>query len=246
LVGTPEEIFTARLFRFSQLSRIGRWADAQQIWDGLDPMGRDWQRSIYRPGTAEYQYAVFHYRRGDLAEGQLVRAADVAIQGKNRGVIRDLHRLRGEWYLQQSEWEKASQSLREAVSMARAVGIADRVADVELALSQFHLGQLADPLRQAQLLTEGQPVPTIALAELWLAIGDLDLAKKHAVAAYKWASGDGEPYVFRYELERSRVVLQQLDVEPPCLPAYEAGKNEKYPCEDEVASIIERIRGQER
>ena len=46
---------SARRYRFQQLAQIGQWADAQAIWDLLDPMGRDWSRSSYRPGDAEIQ-----------------------------------------------------------------------------------------------------------------------------------------------------------------------------------------------
>src|ERR1035437_7031595 len=54
-------IFRARLFRFWQLAAIGQWADAQAIWDLLDPMGRNWPRNVYRPGEAEYACSYFRF-----------------------------------------------------------------------------------------------------------------------------------------------------------------------------------------
>ena len=71
LTGDGEEIFMARLFRFDQLATIGKWDDARAAWDLLDPMGRNWSRAVYRPGTAEYWYAIFRFWQGDLTEAHL-------------------------------------------------------------------------------------------------------------------------------------------------------------------------------
>jgi hypothetical protein len=236
--------FGARLDRFWQLAGIGRWKDTQDMWDLLHPMGRNWLRARYRPGQAEYYYAQFRFWQGDLSEERLARAEQLAKAGQSRQVIRFLHGLRGEWHLERGEWALAVESLGDAVSMARAVERPDSAAETQLALAQLQLGQLTDPRREAEQLANTRRPSHRALADLWLAIGDREQAKKHALAAYKWAWADGEPYVHRYELTKSRALLEQLGAEIPNLPPYDPAKDGKFPCEDEVAAAIEKLRAE--
>jgi hypothetical protein len=207
-------------------------------------MGRNWPRPSYRPGDAEWYYAQFRLWQGDLSEEHLAQAEQLAKTGKNRIIVRYLHGLRGEWCLERGEWALAAESLREAVSMARVVGQTDSVAETQLALARFHLGQLTDPHREAEQLANARWKFHRTLADLWLAIGDREQAKKHALDAYKWAWADGEPYVQRYELNKSRALLEKLGAEIPNLPPYDRAKDEKFPCEDEVAAAIEKLRAE--
>jgi hypothetical protein len=96
----------------------------------------------------------------------------------------------------------------------------------------------------SRLLNEPHPPPYFALAELYFALGDRERAKEHAFAAYRSAWADGEPYVYRFELERAKALLQKLGVEPPVLPPYDPVKDGKYPMEDEVNAAIEKLRAE--
>ena len=214
------------------------------MWYLLDPMGRDWSRAIYRPGHAESLYAQLRFYQGDMTEDHLARAEQLAQAGKNRLVIRCLHRLRGEWQLEQGHWALAGESLHEAVRMARQVGQTDAKAETLLALARFHLGQLPNARDEAERLAGARDLFDRALAELWLAIADRERAKKHALAAYKWAWADGEPYVRRYELNKARALLEQLGADIPNLPPYDPAKDQKLPWEDEVAAAIEKLRAE--
>jgi hypothetical protein len=128
--------------------------------------------------------------------------------------------------------------------MARAVGQIDARAETQMTLAQFHLGQLDEPRHTAEQLANAAEVSHHALADLWLGIGDLDHAEKHALAAYKWAWADGEPYVWRYELNKARAILETIGAEIPDLPPYDPAKIGKFPCEDEVAAAIERLQAE--
>lgn len=128
--------------------------------------------------------------------------------------------------------------------MARAAGISDAEAETSLAIARFHLRQLADPRREAEQLANATQPAYLALADLWLAIGDHGQAKKHALAAHKWAWADGEPYVRRYELNKARALLETLGADIPKLPDYDPVKDEKLPWEDEVAAAIEKLRAE--
>jgi Domain of unknown function (DUF4062) len=242
LLGSKRELFRARLTCFKGLALMSRVAEAEKIWNLLDPMGREWHRAIYRPGDAEYELARFRFTQGHLTESCLVDAEKLATKGRNRILSRSLYGLRGTWHLTQGNWAFAAESLSVAVSMAREVGQSDPEAEVQLALANLHLGRLTDPRHEAEQLSLAKEPSSINLAALWHAIGDRVQATKHALAGYKWAWADGEPYVRRYDLNRARTLLEQLGAEIPDFPPYDPDKDEKFPWEQDVADAIDKLR----
>ncbi|MCB1229491.1 MAG: hypothetical protein KDN19_04455 [Verrucomicrobiae bacterium] len=238
-------VFGSRLDQFAHQSSLGQWAEAADTWSLLDPMGRDWSRAAYRPGAAEQQYAEFLFWQGSLQEEHLAEAQRLAAQGKDRTIIRALHRLRGEWRLTQGEWALATASYQEAVRLARETGsVIDAASETGLALAKHHLGQLAHPREEAERLAQLRDPAHRYLALLWQAIGDTEQAKHHALAAYKNAWADGEPYVDRYELTQTTELLRQMNVPIPNLPPYDPAKDEKLPWENEVRAAIEKLRAE--
>lgn len=244
LLEDDEDIFGARLDAFVCAVRMGRLADADALWRRLDPMGRDWLRSSYRPGSAEYHYAKFQFVQGLLTEEQLAHAEKLAVAGHNRGVIRLLHQLRGEWRLAQQAWALAAQSFQEAVRMAREIGRPNAESEVLLVLAQVHQGQAPQARQEAERWAQHPEAPHQALAELWLALGDAGQAGTHALAAYRDAWADGEPYVYRHALNRAQALLAQLGLPMPVLPAYDPAKATQRPWEAEVDAAIERLRAE--
>ena len=214
------------------------------MWQLLDPMGRNCRRGVYVAGDAEHGYALFRFYKGDMTDEHLERAEQRADAGKHRFFIRGLCMLRGQWQLQQGRSESAAASLHEAVRMAREVGQVDAESETLLALARMHLDQLAEPRHEAERLANVREPAHRPLAELWLAIGDHEQAEEHALAAYRWAWADGEPYVHRYELTKSRALLEQLGVAIPDLPPYDPDQDEKFPWEDEVVAAIEKLRAE--
>lgn len=179
-----------------------------------------------------------------MHDDHLKTAATLAEQDNNRQTIRDIHRLRGAWRLEQQDYVHAVASFQEAVQMAREVRLVDEYSETGLALAKFHLGQLTceDARNEAERLAQLRKPAHRYLAMLWQSIGDLVQAKKHALAAYKWAWADGEPYVHRYELIKSTELLQSLNVPIPQLPPYDPSKDEPFPWEADVRAAIEKLR----
>jgi tetratricopeptide (TPR) repeat protein len=240
-----KDVFVGRLRLFEAQTEFGLWAEAIATWRLLDPMGRDWSRSAYRSGWAERSHARFQFYNGTLDDARLVAAERLAVQGKSRAAIRSLHRLRGAWRLERGESALAAASLAEAVRMARERGIPDVRSEIGLALAKQHLGQLVEAQREAERLARLAELREPAhryLAMLWQAIGDFDQAKRHALAAYKWAWADGEPYVHRHELTKTTELLQQLKIPIPNLPPYDPANDPPFPWEAHVRAAIEKLR----
>ncbi|HYK01823.1 MAG TPA: DUF4062 domain-containing protein [Thermoanaerobaculia bacterium] len=237
-------LFLARLHRLYDLALRGDWSDAEEVWKGLDPAAHQWNRATYRPGKAELYYARLRFWYGDLREEHLVHAEALAKEAKDRATIRVIHRLRGEWLIEQRKWALAANSLNEAVRMAREVEQRDAGAETQLALANFHLGRLVDPSSEAAYLSSRPYVEDGPLAALWHAIGNCEQAKKHALAAYEWAWADGEPYVRRYAFVKARALLEELRADIPDLPPYDPAKDVNFPWEEEVASAIEQLKAE--
>ena len=242
-LGSPAELFTSRLNYMALLAVASRWDEAEEMWNLLNPMGRDWPRYMYRPGDAEQHRLEFVlFPRGRLTEEDLAAAERLARTGQNRRAIRSLHRLRGEWRLAGGEHALAVESLRDAIRMAHESGFPDPESETLLALARFHLKQLPASREEALRLSAGRDPSHLPLAELWHALADTKQAAEHAKAAYRHAWADGEPYVRRHALDRARTLLWQLGEDIPALPAYDPAQHPGKPWEDEITAAITELR----
>jgi len=244
-----DHIFLNLLWRHVLQSSLGQWPAAAETWRLLDPMGRKWDRGTYRQGNAEFLFARAHFWQGQLKEEHLSTAATLAEQDHNRGTIRNVHALRGDWRLEQGVWAQASASFSQAVAMAREVRRVDEASETGLALAKVHLHQLTgDEARsEAQRLAQlrhfaDRRLANRYLARLWQTLGELNQAKHHALAAYTLSWADGEPYVYRYELTKATELLHELGVPLPNLPPYDPDKDEPFPWEADLRAFIATCR----
>ena len=240
-----EDIFLNLLNRFNLHSLLGQWRAASETWRLLDLMGRKWWRGSYRQGAAERLFARAQFWQGHLQEEHLSTAATLAEQDHNRSTIRKVHALRGDWRLEQGAWAQAAASFSQAVAMAREVRRVDEASEAGLALAKVHLHQLTgDEARsEAQRLAQlrhfaDRSLANRYLARLWQALGELNQAKHHALAAYTLCWADGEPYVFRYGLTKATELLHELGVPLPNLPPYDPAKDEPFPWEADLRAFI--------
>ncbi len=239
LAKVDQGIFLSRRNLFAHQSLLGQWVEAATTWRLLDPMGRAWSRNHYMPGDAEERFAQFQFWQGTLQEEHLAKAERLAAESTNRVTIRRLHRLRGDWRLELGEWAQAAASYQEAVRLARERSLPDAHSETGLVLAKHRLGEVTDPQHEAERLVQARDPAHRLLAQLWLALGDRDKAKHHALAAYKRAWADGEPYVFRYELTKATEMLRQMSAPIPTLSLYDPAKDKPFPWEADVRAAIE-------
>jgi hypothetical protein len=242
VIENQEELISARLRYVAQLARRGRRQEADEVWNLLEPTRRDWKPASHWAGLVETTFAECLFLQGEMRDEHLRQAENLAREGRNRSSLRGLHSLRGEWQLAEGHWQLAADSLHEAVRMAREVAQTDPAAEAQLALASVHLGRLHEARQEAERLASASNPSHVDIAALWLAIGDPEQAMKHALAAYKRAWADGEPFVFRYGLNKARALLEQLGAEIPDLPPYDPTKDPKFSWEDEVTAVIEKLR----
>jgi len=143
------------------------------------------------------------------------------------------------------KWQAAAESLSEALRMARERTLPDATTEAALALSKHHLGLLtSEDARQEALRLSGGDGPHRLLAMIWHALGDAERATEAALAAYKDAWADGEPYVLRYELNKATELLEELGVPLPDLEPYDEEADEPFPWEHDVRTVIDRLRAE--
>jgi hypothetical protein len=240
--GDAEDLFMARLFWLSMQIRWGRWAAAAATWRLLDPMGRSWSRGAYRQGIAEHGFALGQWWQGTLRKEHLERAARLAEADGDSVTVRALLRLRGDWHLAQGDWPRAAEAYQAAVEKARERRRADWDAEIGLAWAiqqRGKLGTAAEARHEAERLSR-EVGDSCTLARLWHALGEPGRAREQALAAYRWAWADGEPYVHRYDLTEATKLLTEWGIPVPVLPPYDPAKDEPLPWEAKVRAAIDQ------
>jgi hypothetical protein len=232
-------IFLRTMDRFLIRTVTGQFEEAEVLWSVLNSMDREWSWNRYRPGTLERRYAALQLSKGLLTEPLLLQAEELAALGKSRDNIERLHALRGRWHLTRGEWEAASTSLTRAIQMCREVGSASATYEAQLALTKLNLfGDRVAAKTNAEALAAMKKPPNLALGQLWLALGERREAEQSATAAYIESWADGEPYVYRHELNEARAILEELQAPVPNLPAHDAAKHPPFSWEADLASVI--------
>ena len=238
-------IFASKYFLLCASIECGDRETADRLHRDVDEMGRNWNRSIYRPGDLESWLAYDMFYRGKLTEEILSQAEALAKGSQNRNSVAWLHSLRGDWYLALAKPVLAVESLTEGVRMAREVGGEDARTEALLALARLRAGENSNTRSETERLSNRQDRAALIVAELWRELGDRKQAVDHALRAHRWAVADGEPYVHRYELDRVRALLANLGVEPLEVPRYDPSKIALYPWEKDIRIFVDRLRNEQ-
>ena len=230
--------FAVCLARFRQLSRLGKWAEADALMPLLSKVDDDGQRAF----VAHHRALSLHFRE-ELTEDELQKAENLNRMVGSALGNRNLSALRGWWLSDAMQWKAAKESLNEAVALAHKAGKIDRRSEVRLALARFHLGESVHVEEIAdQLSTSTDSSLHLPLSLLWLAVGDTARAEFHAIAAYEWAWGDGEPYVHWCECTHARKILVQLGAKLPTMPPFNPAQSEILPWEPDVMLAIQALK----
>jgi hypothetical protein len=141
------------------------------------------------------------------------------------------------------DWQSAKNSLQMAVARAHKANKIDRRSEIQLAIANYRLGKLANASQVAEdFARETESWCQRGLAELCLTIDNYVEARKHAIAAYRWAWADGEPFVRHGELNKTRKRITQLGIEPPALKSHDPAMMTQLDFEEDLKRAIQRMR----
>jgi uncharacterized caspase-like protein/tetratricopeptide (TPR) repeat protein len=240
VVGTERDLALANLWSMHSAMQRGEFETAERLALKFATSPHPASRTTHRTGEQEYWSTWLSFYTGRLDEAMLVNAEQVAVRGNNRTRIRDFHSLRGEWHLSLGQWTAAATAFEEGIRMAREVNLSAADSEARLAFAQAKLGRIQFASEEAERLSELDVPPSPSLAELYLALGDLDRVRQQVLPAYRTAWADGEPYVNWWALQRCRKVLQVLGDPEPELPKFAASTLEPMPYEANVLDYIKR------
>ena len=102
------------------------------------------------------------------------------------------------------------------------------------------IGREVEARRIATKVDLGPDPPHVALALLYLQLGDRAKACKHALAGHKEAWGEGPPYHHHWDLEDCRKVLSAVGEPEPSLPPFDPSKVDPFDFEADIERLIEK------
>ncbi len=236
-------------WRISRLLRhiysfLGQWDKVDTISANCDEIA---SRLLVATGSQwRFENAQSELWRGTLSQDSFTAFELATNEGQNRKGVRLLNRIRGEWLVEESEWELAAESLSTAVQLARERGLFESISETALVLSKIQLGELSgnDALNEANRLSQLWQPAHRYLSMVWNAIGNEEEAKRHALDSFRSAWADGEPYVHRYELERATELLEKMGISSAVLPSYDQNKDEVFAWEFNLQAHIAIIKGE--
>ena len=144
ILGDEDHIFLVRLDKFFLKAYMGLSAEADDIWEGLARPPTD--LAHYRPGDAEYFYALHLFWKGQLLAEHIEKAKRQARLRPSHYMVQVL-KLEGGWHLEQKNWALAATCLEEALALAGHADI-DSVLETRLATARLHLSRLGTPEKE--------------------------------------------------------------------------------------------------
>jgi hypothetical protein len=157
-------------------------------------------------------------------------------------VMRGVTWIRGQWSQSRCQWSKAATYLEEYIKLMSEVNLDASGEEARLALAQLKLGQ-SQPFREvADRISKVEDPPYSALAELYLALGDYENARKYVRIGYVEAWSDGAPYVCWPTLQHCRRIFEALgDLEPRLAP-FDPHSKQPFSFEEKLSAYVQKKR----
>ena len=230
---TANLLITANIY-----STEGRWEEARTVYNEFaehpTPTRRD-----YRAGSLEASLCQLRLWEGSLQPGELEDALLMAIRGSNLPSQCKIYCLQSELYLREGSPRRAIEAAEHALEIAGRTGAPGFYAQGcmarALALQSRH-GEAKKLVEQEGLKGDWQA------ASVYLEIGDMHNAQRHALLAYEKAWADGPPHIFWWELEQLKQILAHLGVPEPKLPLFNPPKIDQIPFESSIHNAIRELK----
>jgi len=230
--------FSALLEKYRLSFLLGDVVQAEGLWQELGGLGFDWPKG--RQGQPEFWRCCQLSIENRLTEEELAAGLDLTIRSGNRYYQRRFLNLSAEWALRQGRLDKARIDCEQAIQLARSSRLLDSVAEsLGLLIEAKIEPDLAEDFRRrVEALEEAGALNVAYAPEIWEALGETEKAIECATKYFTWAWDDGEPYVYRDQLNFATELLIRLGAPIPDLPPFDIAKAERFPWQDAVEALI--------
>jgi hypothetical protein len=181
-----------------------------------------------------------HFFQGSLTDDGWRQGYEIALRHRNVLDQYALLALRCEWLLTCDQGGQALDAIDKALKITNRIG-APRTDYHDL--RAWALGRLGRADEARAELADGEQ--RLFAAEAWLCLGNLEQARTCVLDAYRWAWGEGPPYIRCYYVERGRALLKQLGEPEPQLPPFDPSKVKPIPFEKEIRAAIAEFKAKE-
>jgi tetratricopeptide (TPR) repeat protein len=216
----------------------GRFTDGQRLLSLLHTENATLNSSNV-PGEVEYLACLSQFFMETLTESDWRRSYELAHRHRNVLTQHRFFALRAEWLLTQSQPAPALDAMDEAIKIVNRLGSPSCGYHDLRAWALARLGRAADARTE---LANGEQ--RRYAAEAWLILGDREQARTCALNCYRWAWGEGSPYIMWYDLERGRTLLRELGEPEPQLPPFDPSKVKPIPYEAEIRAAIATLKAE--
>lgn len=236
--GDPSKIFSAKLSLFQQQVYLDQQHTLNKTILELKNLDVDHGKEDF-----ELLLCLWKLHQGTLKDDELQRVQELAKTGNNRHALRQLHLLRGYWFIENAQYADAIKEFEEAIEMSRERNMIDAYNESAFCFVKAASGELAGTqLKNEAFRLSKKPTPDhYFLSKIWNLVGDREAAVRHALKAYEFAWADGEPFVRRNQLKKVQTLFEELNVLTPELPPFDPEKEVPFPWEAEVKAVIEKL-----
>lgn len=194
------------------------------------------QLVFYRPGGVEFLRCVSRFYQGQFDEIGWQASYDLAVRHRNVRTQYLFLALRAEFDLGEGRALTALDAIDQALQITNKLGTPRPEYHDLRAWALTVLGRVDDA--RAELHAGEQ---RLFAAEALRSMGELDQARVCALNAYRWAWGEGPPYIHWFHLKRASALLRDLGVPEPLLPPFDPAKMKSVPFEREIRGAIARL-----
>jgi hypothetical protein len=227
---------------------FGRWKEVDEIYQTLSADIQPNRFSKFGGSTlSNWRSAITRtYIESLLFRGESLSNVLSAIEEAERLKVtvnntlekRMLIWLKGEAVLQTGDITEARNLFSEAIRIGNESGSPYSAAWGSLARAHLQAGDKQEALR----IVKEEGTDNYSAAFIYWKTGHAEIAKEKAIKYYMWAWAQGEPYVYKYDLERVRALLKEMSVEEPQLPVWDESKYKPFAYEEEVKAFIEELK----
>lgn len=240
LAREQEGVDQAQQFLMTLYADIGAWTKGEAAYAALQASPDEG----FKNGVFTLIYAAqLRWGQGQNPHSLLVEAVTRAHEERHPRAEREARQLQGQVAFTARDLPGAEEAWLAAHAIAQLQGtsLGPTLADLARLRARQALSNLARQLISEALAAGGVGPIELAAAEVYVALGDTDEAKRHIVPAYQRAWADGSPYSFYFEMQRARAVLAALAMPEPELPPYDAARIPPLPDEVAIRAFIAEL-----